>query len=104
MKRLLALVVAAIFMAALASCSSVQADSPYFTGKVLEKYENRCLMEVTDIGNGNFFVGETLIVNTDIAGADPYEAGDLLTITFDGKVALSYPAQVLNVFEVRKQN
>ena len=87
---------------ALAACTDVQAESPYFTGKVLEKDEDRCLLEVTDTGNGNFFVGETLFVNTDIPNCPDYEVGDHLTVYFDGKVALSYPGQIFNVSAIRK--
>lgn len=87
---------------ALAACTAARADSPYFTGKVLEKSENRCLVEVTDTGNGNFFVGEILSVNTAISNRPDFEVGDFITVVFDGKVALSYPAQVLSVHEIRK--
>ena len=76
--------------------------NPYFTGKVLEIYENSCLVEVTDTGNGNFYLGERIIVNTNIEGAPKYTVGDHLRISFDGKVALSYPGQVLNVYSVVK--
>ena len=31
--------------------------NPYFTGKVIEVYDDGCLLEVTDVGNGNFWVG-----------------------------------------------
>ena len=102
MKRIVMLFVAFSCILAMAACTAARADSPYFTGKVIEKYENRCLVEVTDTGNGNFFVGEILSVNTDIKNRPDYEIGDYLTVVFDGKVALSYPAQVLSVYEIRK--
>lgn len=76
--------------------------NPYFTGKVLEKFETSCLMEVTDMGNTGFAVGEKLIVNTDVPGCPEYKVGDQLRISFDGKVALSYPGQILNVYLVSK--
>ena len=77
---------------------------PHFTGKVLEKYEATCLLEVTHTGNGQFFVGEKLIVNTNIENCPAYKAGDHLTVVFDGKVALSYPGQVLNVYAIHKSS
>ena len=76
--------------------------NPYFTGKVLETYENSCLLEVTDTGSGNFYVGDKVVVRTNIKNCPDYAVGDYLRISFDGKVALSYPAQVLNVYIVSK--
>ena len=106
MKRLSGFVLAAICMLSLTSCAAKDEGrdilNPYFTGKVIEKYETACLLEVTDTGNGNFFVGETLIVNTNIEKCPDYEVGDHLTVVFDGKVALSYPGQILNVFQISK--
>ncbi len=77
-------------------------ENPYFTGKVIDIEERGCLMEVTHTGNGNFYVGEKIIVNTNIEGCPKYKIGDHLRISFDGKVALSLPGQVLNVFSVVK--
>jgi hypothetical protein len=61
------LVCALIFASCAAEDPGHDILNPYFTGRVIEKYENNCLLEVTDIGNGNFFVGERLIVTTDIS-------------------------------------
>ena len=36
--------------------------NPYFTGEVIEVYEKGCLLEVTDIGNGNFGIGDKVQV------------------------------------------
>ncbi|MBE6530947.1 MAG: hypothetical protein E7679_02490 [Ruminococcaceae bacterium] len=76
--------------------------NPYFTGKVIELGEGRCLIEVTHTGSGCFFVGEQLFVNTSISDCPEYKLGDHLRVSFDGKVALSYPAQVLGVFSILK--
>ena len=106
MKRRFVILLTAICALIFASCAAEDPGhdilNPYFTGRVIEKYENNCLLEVTDIGNGNFFVGERLIVTTDIENCPDYEPGDCLTVVFDGKVALSYPGQVLNVFQISK--
>ena len=76
--------------------------NPYFTGKVTEIYDDGCLLEVTDVGNGNFWVGNKVKVNTVIKDCPDYEVGDLLKITFDGKVTRSLPPQVTCVFSVDK--
>ena len=82
--------------------AELDTENPYFTGKVIEIEERGCLMEVTHTGNGNFYVGEKIIVNTNIKGCPQYAVGDHLRISFDGKVALSLPGQVLNVYSVVK--
>lgn len=76
--------------------------NPYFTGKVIGIYENSCLVEVTDTGNGNFFVGEKVVVHTDISNCPEYAVEDSLTISFDGKVALSYPPQIFGATIISK--
>lgn len=106
MKRIFALIFVIVCTLGLVACADnntpIDGSRPYFTGKVVEKYETTCLVEVTNIGNGNFFVGERLIVNTNIENRPDYELGDYLTIVFDGKVALSYPGQILNVYQISK--
>ena len=107
MKKSLLVCAAIACMLVLAACQkqpSVELDTenPYFTGKVIEIEERGCLMEVTHTGNGNFYVGERIIVNTNIRGCPNYRVGDHLRISFDGKVALSLPGQVLNVYSVVK--
>ena len=84
------------------SPTELDTENPYFTGKVIEILDKGCLMEVTNTGNGNFYVGERIIVNTNIKDCPKYAVGDHLRISFDGKVALSLPGQVLNVFSVVK--
>ncbi|MBQ5591957.1 MAG: hypothetical protein IIU80_03345 [Clostridia bacterium] len=71
-----------------------------FKGKVIEKYENNCLVEVTDNGNQHFMLSDRVIVKTDIEGCPNYTVGDYLKIEFDGIVAESYPLQILNVFSI----
>ena len=86
--------------------TNVNAESeittPYFCGKVLEIYEDQCLMEITDGGNHRLVVGDRLLVNYHVEGAPEISVGDHLRVVFDGKIALSYPGQILNVFEIRK--
>ena len=108
MKKIGLLLCALLCICTLCACNMQEkapefdASNPYFTGRVIEKNEIGCLMEVTDMGNTGFAVGEKLNVNTNISGCPEYAAGDHLRISFDGKVALSYPGQILNVFVVSK--
>ena len=75
---------------------------PYFSGKVLEKYETSCLLEITDNGNQSFASGDVVVVNTDVENCPEYTEGDLLTITFDGSIAESYPPQIHKVSMITK--
>ena len=106
MKKILLIGVLLVCFAVLTACNQLptelDTENPYFTGKVIEIEERGCLMEVTNTGNGNFYVGERIIVNTNIKDCPKYAVGDHLRISFDGKVALSLPGQVLNVFSVVK--
>ena len=109
MKKLISILLISACVLAICACqkqpenpTELDTVNPYFTGKVIEIIDKGCLMEVTDSGNGTFPVGERIIVNTNIENAPPYAVGDHLRISFDGKVALSYPGQVLNVFSVVK--
>ena len=106
MKKILLICVAFACLFALAACNQspteLDTENPYFTGKVIEIEARGCLMEVTNTGNGNFYVGERIIVNTNIKDCPKYAVGDHLRISFDGKVALSLPGQVLNVYSVVK--
>ena len=70
---------------------------PYFTGKVLEKYDESCLVEVTDAGNGNIAVGQQVVVHMNVPNCPDYAVGDLLTISFDGKMTCSLPPQVVGI-------
>lgn len=113
MKKLTVVLLASICIAVLCSCQQKQQEkqeqqelldtaNPYFTGRVIEVIDKGCLMEITNSGNGTFPIGEKMIVNTNIKNCPQYAVGDHLRISFDGKVALSYPGQVLNVFSVLK--
>jgi hypothetical protein len=70
-----------------------------FTGRILEKLEGESyLVEVTDVGNGNFAVGNEVVVNSSMLSN--FQIGDMLNIQFDGKVTMSIPPQVVNVLGV----
>ena len=125
MKRFLALLLAILCVLTLAACArSAEEDTtessntneettdkidhydqntPCFSGKVLEIYEDRrCLVEVTDGGNQQVPIGEKYVVNTSVDGCPEYAVGDTIKVIFDGKVALSYPGQILSVYKIEK--
>lgn len=106
MKRIFALFLIMISIFGLVACNSNGEGkdilNPYFTGKVLEIYDKSCLVEVSDIGNGHLSVGEEVVVSTDISNCPEFAVGDYLTISFDGKVAESYPPQILKVYLISK--
>ncbi len=106
MKKILSILLLFISVFLLFGCNTQDEtednSTPYFVGKVIEDYGESCLVEVTDVGNGNFSLGSEVVVNTNISSCPKYTVGDYIKIRFDGKVAYSYPPQVLNVFTIIK--
>ena len=107
MRKILALLLSAILIFALCACTGTKEEgvdvlNPYFTGKVLEKHEKSCLLEVTDGGNQSFAAGTLISVSTDVANCPDFDEGDLLTVSFDGTAAESYPMQIFNVYLIAK--
>ena len=82
------------------SDESKKPSSEYnFTARLLEKTaDSSYLMEVTDVGNGNFAIGNEVVVISDMLSH--FNIGDTLNIQFDGKVTMSIPPQVVNVLGV----
>lgn len=77
-------------------------QNPYFVANVMEINEKGLFVKVTDTGNGSFAPGEMVQVNIDFSRFPQYSIGDNLRITFDGKVAMSYPPQVTSVTQISK--
>ena len=114
MKKLLSFLLVVICILALGGCKGQLAQtpdsdptettspaltvpSPYFTGKVLEKFDGSFLAEVTDVGDGNLAVGQQVVVHIDTPDCPDFAVGDSLTIGFDGKMTCSLPPQVVGV-------
>lgn len=95
---LIILCVCALFVLSSCAESGDVTDKAYFCGRVVEIYEESCLVVVTDVGNGAFSVGAEAVIHTDTDGR--FLVGDVVKIAFDGKVAQSYPPQVMNVYSV----
>ena len=107
MRKILALLLSAALILALCACTGTEEEgvdvlNPYFTGKVLEKLEKSCLLEVTDGGNQAFAEGTLIYVSTDVANCPDFDEGDRLTVSFDGTAAESYPMQIFNVYLIAK--
>jgi len=75
----------------------LRVPSPYFTGKVLEKFDGSFLAEVTDVGDGNLAVGQQVVVHINTPDCPDFAVGDLQTVSFDGKMTCSLPPQVVGV-------
>ena len=82
------------------SDESKKPSSEYnFTARLLEKTaDGNYLMKVTDVGNGNFAIGNEVVVISDMLSH--FNIGDTLNVQFDGKVTMSIPPQVVNVLGV----
>ena len=109
MRKYVSFLLILTFIFVLSSCDNtneggmgMDENNPYFVGKVLEIYESSCLLEVSDVGNGHFSEGSLVVVHTNIENSPKYLVGDYLRISFDGRVAQSYPPQIFNVFSITK--
>lgn len=78
-------------------------QDPYFTGKVLEKFDGSCLMEVTDAGNGVLSAGQQVVVHINAAECPDFATGDSLTVSFDGKMTCSLPPQIVGVAIIKNK-
>jgi hypothetical protein len=105
-KRLLAMVLVLALMIGFTSCNvvkDVESESkPNFIGKVIEKYDNSCLVEVVEAKDNYPAKGTEVVVNTDIDDCPQYNVGDFIKIVYNGEIAESYPLQIFNVYEVIK--
>ena len=103
MKKFIAVFLTIVCLATLVACSTNDdKGQPYFVGKVIEVYEDSCLLEVTNNGNQHLASGDVVVVNTDIDNCPTYAIGDFLRIEFDGTMAESYPPQILKVSSIDK--
>ena len=118
MRKILSILLVAVCLLALGGCKgqvaqtpetdpsdtktpALTAPSPYFTGKVLEKFDGSFLAEVTDVGDGNLAVGQQVVVHINTPDCPEFAVGDSLTISFDGKMTCSLPPQVVGVAIIR---
>ena len=103
MKKIVTLLLSLVCLIALVACNpKADEERVYFVGKVIEVYDGRCLLEVTNNGNQGIASGDVVVVNTDIENCPTYAVGDFLRIEFDGTMALSYPPQILRVYAIAK--
>ncbi len=104
MKKILSLVLAFVFIISFSSCKTVDKmqniNKPHFTAKVIEKYDNSCLVEVTSNEDSYPTTGEKVVVSTNIDDCPQYEVGDLIKIVYNGEIAESYPLQIHHVYSV----
>ncbi len=103
MKKIVTLLLSLVCLIALVACNAKDdKEKVYFVGKVIEVYEGRCLLEVTNNGNQGIASGDVVVVNTSIENCPTYAVGDFLRIECDGTMALSYPPQILRVYDIDK--
>ncbi len=104
MKRIFTLILSLLCLFTVGGCGKSEKTNgdAYFTGKVIEILEDRCLVEVTDIGNQNFTVGEKIFVGTNFKGCPKIALDERIKVQFDGCMALSYPPLVFRVYKIEK--
>ena len=88
------------------SCNNSQTENnakpASFIGEVIEKYEDSCLVEITENLHSSLRVSDLVVVKTNISNCPKYEIGDYLKIEFDGTIAESYPPQIFNTLHIEK--
>ena len=106
MKKLGILALCAILLfASLTACTNTKSEgsaiiASHFSGKITEVRDSAYLLEVTDVGNGQFGMGNPVIVL--VYETPTYQVGDVLTVEFDGTIAKSYPPQITNATAIHK--
>lgn len=104
MKKFLSLILSLVFIVSFSSCKTIDkvqdVVKPNFVGKVVEKYDNSCLVEVASNEDSYPTIGEKVMVNTNIDDCPQYEVGDFIKITYNGEIAESYPLQIHHVYSV----
>ena len=73
-----------------------------FEGRVIEKHEGGCLLEIVSGEEIGMADGTPIMVHLGDAECPEYDVGDHLVIVFNGMVAESYPPQIFSVYEVYK--
>lgn len=106
-KRGLVCLLALLFALTLASCEAKEKEeepnqNPWFCGCVLEKYEECCVVEVTDAGDQGLQLGDLIVVRTAIDDCPDFAAGDILRVEFNGEIAETYPMQVNHVLAIER--
>ena len=107
MKRLISILLIIISLITFMGCDlvgkpNIDENTPYFTGKVIEIEQDRCLLEITDEGNQYLAKGTTVYVNTGLKDCPTFVVGDHLTVTFSGAVATSLPPIAFSVYKIQK--
>ena len=97
MKKLLCLVLALLCMAVFVSCKQDSIEEPdfspaYFTGEVLEVYEESILVKIIDKGNSPFFDEQVYV--RDVNAEANYTVGDRVKVRYGGVFPQYDPPQV----------
>ena len=106
MKKLIALVLAMVYVLGLCACNSKK-DIPFddtdvfFVGKVTEVDDTYLLIEVSDKGNTSFSGGTSVEVSMSSKTSWPIPAvGDTVNVFYSGKVQETYPVRITEVYRI----
>ena len=103
MKKII-LMLLVICMTSLVACgnSNQNLENEHeFTAKILEVHESSILVEPI-AGSNELSSADKISVNLKNFAELSLQVGDYVLITYDGMIAESYPAQILNVFDIQK--
>ncbi len=100
MKKLICIITALAALLLLAACSGKTEEAVTFRATVLEVREGCYLVEPVE-GSAELKSADRITVPIKNAAPSPEpEAGDILEIEYDGRIAESYPAQITTVYSI----
>lgn len=105
MKKILAVILAALFVMCITGCGGKEKTQAYFNAEVLEISENSLWVRVVNSGNTGIAVWEEFYVTKNVTsekGCPELSAGDTVKVYFNGDVMESYPLQLGTVYAIEK--
>jgi hypothetical protein len=104
MKKIISLLLAIVCVIGLAACGNADANKEMehkFTAKILEVNDSSILVEPVK-GSNELLSSDKIYVSTKDFSDLSLQVGDYVLVTYDGMIAESYPAQILNVFDIKE--
>ena len=102
MKKIIAFVLALVFILSLVGCNkSEDNDKPfYFIGEIIGENEQGGIVKVVDYGNHKFNSKEVIMHEVRL-GRD-YSVGDYIRVEFDGLFLETNPPQIKSAISIKK--
>ena len=103
MKKIISLLLAIVCVIGLAACGNTDANKDMehkFTAKILEVNDSSILVEPVK-GSNELLSSDKIYISTKDFSDLSLRIGDYILVTYDGMIAESFPAQILNVYSIK---